>query len=234
MPAESLWLSNIWVGSLTPFSRAWPCYPQAWREHVPASRCRARSSSPDADATGSFPRSHSGAIEAVVLEFILPLPHRAEDIESWVDRFILVFSSVSDASQQSLLRLTNLAHLGERRLSPYKRFVVACQENNVRMSIYRKQRTVSLTLSLQGGIIDDNEEVKKRQLNTIIDFLSKSFPDPKRARDDLHKFARMNESRLYSLLKTLLDPQTDLRSLLKTYVRVEDQGPCFLLRTEIH
>lgn len=28
----------------------------------------------------------------------------------------------------------------------------------------------------------------------------------------------MNENRLYKLLKTLMDPQTDLKTLLKTYV----------------
>lgn len=56
-------------------------------------------------------------------------------------------------------------------------------------------------------------------LNLIIDFLSRTFPDPKRAKEDLHKFAKMNENRLYKLLKTLMDPQTDLKTLLKTYVR---------------
>lgn len=56
-------------------------------------------------------------------------------------------------------------------------------------------------------------------LNLIIDFLGRTFPDPKRAKEDLHKFAKMNENRLYKLLGTLMDPQTDLKTLLKTYVR---------------
>lgn len=67
--------------------------------------------------------------------------------------------------------------------------------------------------------MDENEEIKTRQINAVIEFLGRTFPDPRRAKDDLHKFAKMNESRLYVLLKKLMDPQSDLKTILKIYVR---------------
>lgn len=36
--------------------------------------------------------------------------------------------------------------------------------------------------------------------------------------EDLHIFAKLNEGRLYSLLKTCLSTQTDLKSLIKSGV----------------
>ena len=44
------------------------------------------------------------------------------------------------------------------------------------------------------------------------------FPDPQKIAEDLNAFARMNENRLYKLLKTCLDVQTDLKGLVKASV----------------
>ena len=45
-----------------------------------------------------------------------------------------------------------------------------------------------------------------------------SFPDPQKATEDLHAFAKLNEGRLYKLLKTCMDTQVDLKSLVKSTV----------------
>lgn len=47
--------------------------------------------------------------------------------------------------------------------------------------------------------------------------LAGRFADPSKASDDLAKFAKLNEQRLYKLLRTLMDPEIDLKTLLKTY-----------------
>lgn len=47
---------------------------------------------------------------------------------------------------------------------------------------------------------------------------SGQFPDPHRAAEDLQTFAKMNENRLYQLLKTCMDTQTDLKGLVKATV----------------
>lgn len=44
------------------------------------------------------------------------------------------------------------------------------------------------------------------------------FPDPQKTTEDLNAFARLNEGRLYKLLKACLDPQTDLKGLVKASV----------------
>lgn len=45
------------------------------------------------------------------------------------------------------------------------------------------------------------------------------FTDRANASEDLHAFAKLNEGRLYKLLKTSMDTQTDLKALVKNTVR---------------
>lgn len=45
------------------------------------------------------------------------------------------------------------------------------------------------------------------------------LPDPTKATEDLKKFVKANEKQLYKLLRILMDPQTDLKLLLKSHVR---------------
>lgn len=45
------------------------------------------------------------------------------------------------------------------------------------------------------------------------------FPNASKASEDLVKFAKLNDNRLYKLLRTMLEPQTELKSLLKAHVR---------------
>lgn len=45
-----------------------------------------------------------------------------------------------------------------------------------------------------------------------------TFPDPVKASEDLQAFAKLNEARLYKLLKTCMDAQTDLKGLIKATV----------------
>lgn len=60
------------------------------------------------------------------------------------------------------------------------------------------------------------------------------FPDPQKAAEDLHDFARANENRLYRLLKTCMDPQSDLKSIVKAsneFLRRVEQSPESTLST---
>lgn len=49
---------------------------------------------------------------------------------------------------------------------------------------------------------------------------TETSPEPTKTREDLIKFAKANEKQLYRLLKTLLDDQLDVKTLLKNTVRV--------------
>jgi sister-chromatid-cohesion protein PDS5 len=44
------------------------------------------------------------------------------------------------------------------------------------------------------------------------------FGEPARAKLDLEKFAEINEPRLYKLVKGCVDPQSDLRQIIKARV----------------
>lgn len=45
-----------------------------------------------------------------------------------------------------------------------------------------------------------------------------TYPDPQRAIEDLTAFAKLNEARLYKLLKTCMDSQTDIKTVVKSSV----------------
>ena len=47
-----------------------------------------------------------------------------------------------------------------------------------------------------------------------------TFSDPMKASEDLHSFAKLNENRLYKLMKTSIDPQSDIKSVIKATVSI--------------
>lgn len=47
------------------------------------------------------------------------------------------------------------------------------------------------------------------------------FAEPEKAKRDMEAFASANESRLYKLFKTAVEPQTDLRALIKAKVNTD-------------
>ncbi|KAG6907699.1 hypothetical protein DXG01_007755 [Tephrocybe rancida] len=174
------------------------------------------------------------AVEQVVMEYILPLPSSSTpstskggelDEVAWTDRLLLTMKYLEERSTNALLLLTGLKQV---RPNVYDHLVDACIKNN-------------------GGIIDEDEEAVAQRLNSLIhhissssispshgfiaevDWLADTFPDPFKAIEDLEAFAKLNESRLYKLLKACMDPQTDLKGLVKAtnefQRRVEQQAP---------
>ena len=86
-------------------------------------------------------------------------------------------------------------------------------------------------------MIDENEEQVKQRLTAFIRQIAgwsnnsyalaslgsnSNLPvtshNPQDTADHLKVFAKMNEQRLYKLLKTCMDPQTDLKGLVKSMV----------------
>jgi hypothetical protein len=54
------------------------------------------------------------------------------------------------------------------------------------------------------------------------------FLDTQKVSEDLHAFAKLNERRLYKLLTTCMDPQTDLKSLVKATVSSPQLNACMI------
>lgn len=114
----------------------------------------------------------------------------------------------------SLLSKLSLTHRSSRP-NIYDVYLESCIKNN-------------------GGIIDSDEDATVRKLKVVIQHIAGSlptllpsaspiidtnyeatFPDPVKASEDLHSFAKLNENRLYKLMKTCTDPQSDIKSIIK-------------------
>ncbi|KAF9255405.1 hypothetical protein L218DRAFT_884207 [Marasmius fiardii PR-910] len=147
------------------------------------------------------------AVEQAFYEYILPLPTPSSgpststskgasvevDEVAWTNRLLSTILYLPERSTNSLQTLTNIRNI---RPTSYETFINACVQNN-------------------GGIIDKNEEFVKKKLEGMVRAISASFPDPIKTAEDLRAFAKLNESRLYKLLRTCMDVQTDLKGLVK-------------------
>ncbi|KAI8996056.1 armadillo-type protein [Gaertneriomyces semiglobifer] len=66
-----------------------------------------------------------------------------------------------------------------------------------------------------GGIMDTDEEETSGYLQQIIAHIAGRFSDPKKAAGHLQKFAKTNDQRIYKLLRAVMDPQSDYKSIVK-------------------
>ncbi|KAJ7160887.1 armadillo-type protein [Mycena filopes] len=142
-------------------------------------------------------------VEEVVAEYILPLPSSSTpstskntevDEVAWTDRLLIVMASLDD--EHAFNTLLTLSYLRRTRPTIFEHFVESCIANN-------------------GGVIDENEEAITGKLSNVIKYISASSPDPHKTAEDLNAFAKLNEQRLYKLLKTCMDLQTDLKGIVK-------------------
>ncbi|KAF8067855.1 armadillo-type protein [Lyophyllum atratum] len=155
-------------------------------------------------------------VEQVVMDYILPLPSSSTpstskgaevDEVGWTDRLLNTMKYLEEKSINAILVLSALKQI---RPNVHDHFLDTCIKNN-------------------GGIIDEDEANVTQRLNGLIQHISGTFPDHYKAIEDLEAFAKLNEGRLYKLLKTCMDPQTDLKGLTKAtnefQRRVERQCP---------
>ncbi|KAF8325800.1 armadillo-type protein [Cantharellus anzutake] len=132
-------------------------------------------------------------VERAILKYILPLPSKGEDEAQWSDQLLVVMRHLDMRAMQALVSLSTI---NAPQPTMEGRFLEACKEYN-------------------GGIVDNNEEEVTKKFNAIVTQLSTRFPDRVKAAEDLRNFAKLNESRLYKLLSIALDPQTDMKALVK-------------------
>ncbi|KAI6002991.1 armadillo-type protein [Pisolithus albus] len=160
--------------------------------------------------------------EQVIADHIFPfpslpnVPSTSKSIEvdevAWTDRLLNVMQYLDDTAVNAVLSMSGVK---VNRPTAYEHFLQTCIQHN-------------------GGVIDENEEDVKRKLGNIIRHLSRHFPDPHKATDDLQAFAKANENRLYKLLKTCMDLQSDLKSIVKAsneFLRRVEQSHDSILST---
>ncbi|TDL19619.1 ARM repeat-containing protein [Rickenella mellea] len=153
--------------------------------------------------------------EQVLWQYILPLPPKTSDSDpgsgsggkggvgegaggtagagAWTDRLLTIMRYLDEKAVGTLLGISGVRNA---RPTVFERFVQCCVENN-------------------GGIIDEDEEAVKRRLNMVVKHIASFFHDPIKAAEDLHAFAKINEQRLYKLLTTCMDTQSDVKTIVK-------------------
>ncbi|KAI0938430.1 hypothetical protein AcW1_001836 [Taiwanofungus camphoratus] len=158
--------------------------------------------------------------EQVIAEYILPLPSSPSssskgnevDEGAWTDRLLYTMKFLDGTAINAILSLSGMKGLG-RPIS--ERYLQCCIEYN-------------------GGVIDEDEESVTEKLNASIKRVAAQYPDSQKAGEDLHVFAKLNEGRLYKLLKTCMDPQVDLKSLVKSsgeFLRRLEQSSASIVST---
>ncbi|TXT14456.1 uncharacterized protein COLE_00649 [Cutaneotrichosporon oleaginosum] len=144
---------------------------------------------------------------------ILPLPYKPDDEQAWVDSFLLVASHLDETALVALERLTGLKGYA-KGVAPWVAFAETCNEFN-------------------GGMDESVDKAVNSRLSYIIEAISRMFfSDHEKARAALETFAKANDKKLYKLLRTMADPQSDLRTIIKSRSeflrRIEQSHPNLL------
>ncbi|TFK86665.1 hypothetical protein K466DRAFT_492369 [Polyporus arcularius HHB13444] len=151
---------------------------------------------------GSINADVKSLAEETIAEYILPLPtppaassSKGSEVDevAWTDRLLLTMRHLDDVSVNTLYSFSNVKG---HRPTIFEKFLAVCIEYN-------------------GGVIDENEDAVTEKLNVAVKATAAQLPEPAKAAEDLQTFAKLNEGRLYKLLKTCMDVQTDLKGLIK-------------------
>ncbi|KAK9475982.1 armadillo-type protein [Lipomyces japonicus] len=74
-----------------------------------------------------------------------------------------------------------------------------------------------------GSIIDDNEKEINTKLNTIIDWFAKQFSDVNKAELNLKAFAKLNDRRLYKLIRDCINTESDYKTVQKSINEIKSR-----------
>ncbi|EGO03586.1 hypothetical protein SERLA73DRAFT_46084 [Serpula lacrymans var. lacrymans S7.3] len=168
--------------------------------------------------------------EQVAADFIFPIPSISPsasknlefDEATWTDKLLNTMNFLDEKAIHVALNSSGI-----------KSRWVSCVCFSKYFNAYVYINVLQPTHS-QGGVIDENEEYIKQRLSNIIRHISRTYPDNQKASEDLQTFADLNEGRLYKLLKTCMDTQTDLKSLAKAsneFLRRMEQSSSSILST---
>lgn len=138
-------------------------------------------------------------VAATVEHHILPVPSTTSDEDqsvSWTSRLLLVMAFLDSDATKAMLRLSNLI---TPRPSIADSFLDCCEQYN-------------------GGevALDKDSGAVKLAMADRIRRCATQFASPEKARADLHAFAKLNDGRIYKLLRTSFDPQQDIKTLVKS------------------
>lgn len=136
------------------------------------------------------------------------------DVAAWTDRLLTTMRFLSEKSIAILISLSGIK--STYALSPFplppKLTLMYLSRPNA-YDVYLES-----CIKNNGGVIDNDEEMITKRLKASTAHIAGTFPEPVKASEDLQAFAKLNENRLYKLLGTCIDPQTDIKGLSKAQV----------------
>jgi sister-chromatid-cohesion protein PDS5 len=99
-----------------------------------------------------------------------------------------------------------------------KKVFFAKQGNQVSGSTYM-EHFLKLCEEYNGGVVNGEDKDVKPKLQGLIAYYAKTLPDSARVIDDLWKFAKAHDRRIYALIRFCMDPTSDYRRVYKSIVR---------------
>ncbi|PWY99706.1 ARM repeat-containing protein [Testicularia cyperi] len=137
-------------------------------------------------------------VAETVEKHILPLPANPEEDEAaaWTNRLLVVMKYMEPEATKAMFRLTNLIYARPFILD---HFIDCCEQYN----------GGDVAADKDGGVVRAMMADRIRRCAMLLG-------DPESAKDALHAFAKLNDARIYRLLRTCFDPQQDLKSLVKS------------------
>ncbi|MCO5585540.1 hypothetical protein L7F22_039473 [Adiantum nelumboides] len=134
-------------------------------------------------------------IQASFERYILPLPEAGVNMKEWNKRL----QNVIQLIDQDVIYCFNQVFNLKNPRNHFFTFIEACKRYN-------------------GGTVENSQiDIVRKSMLRSIDMLSNHFPDPLKAGQDLHAFAKQNDARTYKLLAVVMDQKTGIEQYVKVY-----------------
>jgi sister chromatid cohesion protein PDS5 len=115
-----------------------------------------------------------------------------------------------DHQLRTMRLLQVISHLNDRQMNVFKSII-----NRQSATIQTFHIFIEQSIKYNAGVMDQNEEEITTVLHQIITFMCQKLPDTKKSETQMLKFAQMNEARLYKLFRSIMDPTSDFKTVLK-------------------
>ncbi|KAH6587489.1 hypothetical protein BASA61_006214 [Batrachochytrium salamandrivorans] len=126
--------------------------------------------------------------------------------------YLYILPALPDPMNHMRRTVVVLHHLSEKQ---YKGFINLLSRKSV--GIYQTNIFLMQCQKFNGGIMDNDEENITRGLGVVITHLSQLFPDPKKAQAALHKFSQINDRHMYHLIRTIMNPQSEYKKIVRDH-----------------
>ncbi|KAK6092673.1 Sister chromatid cohesion protein pds5 [Batrachochytrium dendrobatidis] len=120
-----------------------------------------------------------------------------------------IIPPLSDSTAYTKRILKVLHTLTPKQYKAFQNLLIRKSNSVYQLTIYLMQCE-----KYNGGIMDTDEKEITNGLNMLVAHLGQTFPDIKRATAGLMKFADVNDRRVYQLIQTVMNPQSEYKKIV--------------------